>query len=153
MNILYLRVKPYINAFLSLCRELIFAFIKNKNLKTMASYLKTEEIKTALRLLVNQYIEECKTCEEIPQDFIDLLRHNFLAKYVFYNKANKTIEIGVNEGSSPSGYPNIKVFSFPVNKAPEWLDKSFKNEKNDLEFYGKLLNRNKIISSSELVLI
>ena len=119
----------------------------------MASYLRTEEIKTSLRVLVNQYIEECRDCDKIPQDFIDLLRHNFLAKFVFYNKNDKTIEIGINKGSSPEGYPNIKVFSFPVNKALEWLDESFKSETNDLEFYGKLLNRNEIISSSELVLI
>ncbi|WBL21553.1 hypothetical protein [Zunongwangia sp. HRR-M8] len=119
----------------------------------MASYLRTEEIKTSLRVLVNQYIEECKDCKQIPQDFIDLLRHNFLAKFVFYNKKEETIEIGINQGSEPSGYPNIKVFSFPVNKASEWFDESFKSDKNDLEFYGKLLNRNEIISSSELVLI
>lgn len=119
----------------------------------MTSYLRTEEIKTSLRVLVNQYIEECRNCDKIPQDFIDLLRHNFLAKFVFYNKNDKTIEIGINKGSSPEGYPNIKVFSFPVNKAVEWLDESFKSETNDLEFYGKLLNRNEIISSSELVLI
>ncbi|MDN3596731.1 hypothetical protein [Zunongwangia endophytica] len=118
----------------------------------MASYLRTEEVKTSLRVLVNQYIEECKNCEVIPQDFIDLLRHNFLAKFVFYNKADKKIEIGINQGSEPSGYPNIKVFSFPVNDT-DWLDKSFKSDKNDLEFYGKLLNRNEVISSSELVLI
>lgn len=119
----------------------------------MVSYLRTEEIKTSLRVLVNQYIEECTDCEKIPQDFIDLLRHNFLAKFVFYNKSDKTIEIGINQGSSPEGYPNIKVFSFPVNKAVEWLDKSFKDEISDLEFYGKLLNRNNIISQSELILI
>ena len=56
----------------------------------MASYLRTEEIKTSLRVLVNQYIEECRDCDKIPQDFIDLLRHNFLAKFVFYNKNDKT---------------------------------------------------------------
>ncbi|MCL6218095.1 hypothetical protein [Zunongwangia pacifica] len=119
----------------------------------MASYLKTEEIKTSLRVLVNQYIEECRDCDKIPQDFIDLLRHNFLAKFVFYNKNDKTIEIGINQGSLPEGYPNIKVFTFPVNKAVEWLDESFKSNSNDLEFYGKLLNRNDSISPSELVLI
>jgi hypothetical protein len=49
----------------------------------MASYLNTNEIRLSLRQLVKQYIEECETCQELPEEFISLIKHNFLAKYVY----------------------------------------------------------------------
>lgn len=119
----------------------------------MASYLNSNEIKTSLQVLVQQYIEECENCHQLPQDFIDLIKHNFLAKFVCYNKQEKQIEIGVEDQDSDAPYPEIKTYKFPVNKATQWLDKSFKQDKCDLEFYGKLLNRNELISSSEVILM
>ncbi|HKL35928.1 MAG TPA: hypothetical protein VJ899_06535 [Salegentibacter sp.] len=119
----------------------------------MTSYLNTNEIRLSLRHLVKQYIEECETCQEAPEEFISLIKHNFLAKYVYYNKKKKQIEIGIDESESPDTYPEIKVYKFPVNKATKWLDESFKDQKSDLEFYGKLLNKNDIYNSSEIVLM
>jgi len=119
----------------------------------MASYLNTNEIRLSLQQLVKQYVEECETCQELPEEFISLIKHNFLAKYVYYNKQKKQIEIGIDESESPETYPEIKVYKIPVNKAAKWLDKSFRNQKGDLEFYGKLLNRNEIFNSSEIVLM
>ncbi len=52
----------------------------------MASYLNTNEIRLSLRQLVKQYVEECESCQEAPDEFISLIKHNFLAKYVYYNK-------------------------------------------------------------------
>jgi len=119
----------------------------------MATYLNNNEIRTALKQLVKQYIEECITCKEMPEDFISLIKHNFLAKYVYYNKQKEQIEIGIDIAESPNTYPEIKIYKFPVNKAVKWLDKSFKDNQNDLEFYGRLLNRNEILNSSEVVLM
>lgn len=119
----------------------------------MASYLNTNEIRVSLKQLVKQYVEECETCQELPEEFISLIKHNFLAKYVYYNKEKKQIEIGIDESYSPETYPEIKVYKFPVKKAAKWLDKSFRDGRSDLEFYGKLLNRNEILSSSEIVLM
>ncbi|WP_081211911.1 hypothetical protein [Salegentibacter sediminis] len=119
----------------------------------MASYLNENEIKSSLRQLVKQYIEECEDCGSLPEEFISLIKHNFLAKYVYYNKEKKHIEIGIDESYSPETYPEIKVYKFPVKKASDWLDKSFRNTRGDMEFYGKLLNRNEILSSSELILM
>jgi len=119
----------------------------------MASYLNTNEIRVSLQQLVKQYVEECETCQELPDEFISLIKHNFLAKYVYYNKQKKQIEIGIDESESPDTYPEIKVYKIPVNKACKWLDRSFRNQQSDLEFYGKLLNRNEIFNSSEVVLM
>lgn len=119
----------------------------------MASYLNTNEIRLSLKQLVKQYVEECETCNQLPEEFISLIKHNFLAKYVYYNKVKKHIEIGIDESNSPETYPEIKVFKFPIKKAGKWLDNSFRDGRNDLEFYGRLLNRNNILNSSEIVLM
>ena len=119
----------------------------------MASYLNTNEIRLSLRQLVKQYVEECESCQEAPEEFISLIKHNFLAKYVYYNKKKQQIEIGIDESESPDTYPEIKVYKFPINKAGKWLDNSFKDQQSDLEFYGKLLNRNDSFNSSEIVLM
>jgi hypothetical protein len=119
----------------------------------MASYLNTNEIRLSLRQLVKQYVEQCETRQELTQEFISLIKHNFLAKYVYYNKQKKQIEIGIDESKSSESYPEIKVYKFPVSKAAKWVDKSFKNNSSDLEFYGKLLNRNDIFNSSDVILL
>lgn len=119
----------------------------------MPSYLNSKEIQLALKSLVKDYIEECERCEQIPEDFIDLIKHNFLAKYVFYNPKKKHIEIGVEDQEAEGPYPEIKSYKFPVNKATDWLDKSFKTEECDLEFYGRLLNRKEILSDKDIVVI
>ena len=119
----------------------------------MASYLNTNEIRLSLRQLIKQYVEQCETCQELPEEFISLIKHNFLAKYVYFNKQKQQIEIGIDESTSEDSYPEIKVYKFPVSKATKWMDKSFKSDQCDLEFYGKLLNRNDIFNSSDVVLL
>lgn len=119
----------------------------------MASYLNSTEIRLSLKALVKEYIEECEKCERIPEDFIDLIKHNYLAKYVFYNAKKKHIEIGIEDPDAEGHYPEIKSYKFPVKKAVEWLDKSFKKDICDLQFYGRLLSRNERLNPSDIVVM
>lgn len=119
----------------------------------MASYLSTNEIRVSLKQLVKQYVNECETRQELSEEFISLIKHNFIAKYVYLNKPKKQIEIGIDESESPETYPEIKVYKFPIDKATKWLDKSFRDQQSDLEFYGRLLNRNEILNSSDVVIM
>jgi len=111
----------------------------------MVAYYNQKEIKNAIKDLMQDYLKTCTSCEELPEDFIDLIKHNFLAKYVSYNAVTNSIEIGIedaNEPSSLTAYPQIKVYTYPISdKKNKWLDKSFKKSKPDLAFYGRLLNR------------
>jgi len=120
----------------------------------MTTYYKQAEIKASMKKLVDNYLNQCLQCGELCDDFIDLVKHNFLAKYVCYNKNTKTIEIGVEDNSKDDEfYPEIKVYKFPLNKNRKWIERSFRDNMNDLMFYGKLLNRNKMNSEAEVVLI
>lgn len=115
----------------------------------MTLYVNQNEIQASLKVLVKQYIEECEQCQELPKEFVSLIKHNFLAKYVYYNKAKKHIEIGIEASNSPETYPDIKIYKFPIKKASDWLEKSFKTGEADLQFYGKLLHK----SATEVVLL
>ena len=106
----------------------------------MTTYYNKSELQNSMKLMVDNYLKECKNCKELPQDFVDLIKHNFLAKFVCYNQEKNTIDVGVENNDSLSPYPDIQVYSYPVN-SKEWLNESFKDGKNDLDFYGRLLNR------------
>ena len=118
----------------------------------MTTYYKQTEIQTAIDQLVEECLTECKRCEELPEGFVELIKHNFLAKFVCYNKDTKTIEIGVEDNSPDALYPKIKVYNYSLNSR-NWVKKSFKSDKNDLHFYGQLLNRNKSSRDAEVVLM
>jgi len=110
----------------------------------MTTYYNKFEIEAAMKVIVEDYLKDCIETEELSEDFIDLIKYNFLAKYVSFNKEEKAIEIGVEDlNATYSHYPLINIFSFPIEKSNEWLDDSFKSENCDLAFYGKLLNRKK----------
>ncbi len=120
----------------------------------MTTYYKQAEIKASMKKLVDSYLNQCLEEGELCEDFIDLVKHNFLAKYVCYNKNTKTIEIGIEENKEEDDfYPQIQVYKFPLNKNRKWIERSFKDNLNDLIFYGKLLNRNNMIKEAEVVLI
>ena len=122
----------------------------------MVAYYNQNEIKVAMSALIQEYLKTCKNCEELPEDFVDLIKHNFLAKYVSYNAKTNSIEIGIEQsnGSSLSAYPKIKVFNYPLTeKKNDWLDKSFKTSKPDLAFYGRLLNKRNSISENADVVV
>jgi len=123
----------------------------------MVAYYNQREIKIEMRALIQDYLKSCTNCEVLPDDFVDLIKHNFLAKYVSYNPDLHSIEIGVEETGTPSSflaYPKIKVYQYPLNdKKNKWLDKSFKTSKTDLAFYGRLLNKRNSISKNADVIV
>lgn len=101
-----------------------------------------DKLKTSLASLVNNYVNDCLKNGKPSPDFVELIRHNFYAKYVHYNDVNETIEMGINESRDRTPYyPEIKVYSYPVNKAGEWLGSSFKKDPFDLAFYNSLLSK------------
>ncbi len=118
----------------------------------MALFLKPQEIHNSLNSAVLDYIKVCKQSGEIPQQLAELIRHNFSAKYAWYNALDKKIEVGINESKSPGcGYPNIQVYSYSIEELG-WMERSYKNEAFDLSFYGMLLN-NKSSTDSEIVVL
>lgn len=122
----------------------------------MTTYYSKSEIQAKLKSLVEKYVKNCIEGDKLSDDFMDLLKHNFLAKYVSYNINKRTIEIGIEDVNSyASTYPVINVMSFPVSvTGNSWLEKSFRNQMNDLIFYGNLLNRSKYNQeNSEVVII
>lgn len=128
---------------------MVITHIKSEN---MVLFLKPQEIHSSLNTLVLYYFNVCEQSGEIPQQLVQLIKHNFSAKYVWYNIPEKKIEIGINESKSPGcGYPDIQVYSYPIDQYG-WIEKSHKNEAFDLNFYGKLLN-NKSSMASEIVIL
>lgn len=111
----------------------------------MTTYFNKSEIETSIKTIASDYLKDCINCDKIPEDFVDLIKYNFSAKYVSFNSTKKQIEIGVEDAKAQSShYPVINVVSFPVTgKDNKWLEKSFKNQMNDLVFYGRLINRKK----------
>jgi RNase adaptor protein for sRNA GlmZ degradation len=120
----------------------------------MTAYLTEQEIKTGLQVLVKEHLENCKNCQELSDDFVELIRHTLKAKYAHYNKDTRTIEIGVKQENENSFYKDIKTYSYSLKQAEEELGKSFKNSENqDLQFYGKLINGTRNNPASEVIVI
>lgn len=119
----------------------------------MITYYNKSELKASLNAFVERSIEEAVRTGKLSQEFITLIKHNFLAKFVFYNRENKTIEIGINESKGQGLYPDINVYSYPVNKASSWLKDSYTENKGDMEFYGEILNKSDGFGSSQVVLL
>lgn len=119
----------------------------------MAAYFNTDELKTAMTNLIKQYINNCEECDELSQDCIDLIRHNFLAEYAVYNAANKSIEVGIDVSNVNAEYPELEVYTIPLKDAQIRISNSFRQNDEDLEFYGKLLNKQKGIGTSSVVLM
>lgn len=111
----------------------------------MTTYFNKSEIETSIKTIASDYLKDCINCDKIPEDFVDLIKYNFSAKYVSFNNSKNQIEIGVEDHKIESShYPVINIVSFPVTgKNNKWLEKSFKNQMNDLVFYGRLINRKK----------
>lgn len=119
----------------------------------MAAYFNSNQLRTSLQELMKQFISECKECNELSQDCIDLIRHNFLAEFVVYNKANNSIEVGINHEEKFDGYPEIEVYTFPLEEIGKKVDHSFRHNTEDLEFYGKLIGRRKNLGSNSVVVM
>ena len=111
----------------------------------MTTYYSKTEIETIMKLMVSEYLKDCIKCNRISEDFIDLIKYNFLAKYVLLNVEKNSVEIGVEDAKlNSSYYPVIKKHLFLLKESGNsWLDNSFRSTSNDLVFYGRLINRKK----------
>ncbi|APG60235.1 hypothetical protein [Christiangramia salexigens] len=119
----------------------------------MAAYFNSNQLRNSIQELVRNYISECKECDKLSQDCIDLIRHNFLAEFVVYNKEDKTIEVGMSKTDEFDRYPEIEIYTFPLDETVKKVDHSFKNNHEDLEFYGRLLGRQQVIGSNSVVVM
>lgn len=118
----------------------------------MTTYYKKAELRASLKAFVERSIEDAVKKGKLSQEFITLIKHNFLAKYVYFNRQKKTIEIGVNDSTHSSFYPSIKVYSYPVAEVARWLNDTYKETDGDLEFYGDILNKSDGFGSSQVIL-
>ncbi|WP_299155827.1 hypothetical protein [uncultured Christiangramia sp.] len=120
----------------------------------MAAYFNTNQLRLTMKELVKIYMSDCEECNELSQDCMDLLKHNFQAEYAVYNKQTKAVEIGINKTEDDfNTYPQIEVYSFPIKEIGKKIDHSFKHNQEDLEFYGKLIGRKKGLGSNSVVLL
>jgi hypothetical protein len=121
----------------------------------MTTYFNKSEIETSIKTIASDYLKDCMNWDKIPEDFVDLIKYNFSAKYVSFNNRDKQIEIGVEDANIQSSfYPVINVVSYPVTETDnKWLEESFKNKMNDLVFYGRLINRKKYNHKNAKVIV
>lgn len=105
----------------------------------MTSYQNRTEIQQELAKLLPYQIQECKKCDELPHTLEEIIRHNFQAKFVCYDKENRCIEVGVEEQEATDGYPEISIRKLKLEDAASQLKKTFRKSDHDLEFYGRLL--------------
>lgn len=108
----------------------------------MISYQSRNQIELDLHKMLPHQIEECKVCDELPAALEELIKHNFQATFVCYDKKTNTIEVGVKEQEDVTNYPKITVHKFKLEEAISQLDQTFKKSDQDLKFYGKLLAGN-----------
>lgn len=108
----------------------------------MTSYQSRSEIQKHLLSLLPHQIEECKECDELPPALAELIRHNYQATFVCYDKKSNCIEVGVEKQEEINSYPEITVHKIPLGKAVSKLRKTFKSTDQDLKFYGKILAGN-----------
>ena len=121
----------------------------------MTTYFNKSEIETSIKTIASDYLKDCINCDKISEDFMDLIKYNFSAKYVSFNNKNQQIEIGIEDSKIHSThYPVINILSYPISgKDNKWLEKSFKNQINDLVFYGRLINRKKYSHKNAEVIV
>ena len=120
----------------------------------MITYQSRNQIHADLRRMLPYQIEECKECDELPKSLEQLIRHNFQATFVCYNKKNNTIEVGVEKQEAVNSYPEITVHKFSLDEAVSKLAGTFRNKEQDLRFYGKLLaTQNSVGPIEDVVLV
>ncbi len=120
----------------------------------MTTYYNQSEILLTMRVLMKEYLKESLRNKELSEDFTELIKHNFLAKFVYYNPMENAIEIGVEDPNSKTdSYPEINIISYPLDGKTSWLDGSLKKNKNDMAFYGRLLNKNKLLFRDSEVIV
>lgn len=116
-----------------------FSSNKPQTINTMTAYQSRKQIKTLLQEMIPAQVTECKKCDKLPQPLVDLIMHNFQAKYVCYHKDSNTVEVGIEEQETSLHYPKIKSMHFKLEEAASWLGERFRNEEQDLRFYAQLI--------------
>lgn len=120
----------------------------------MVAYYNAEEVKSALKVLISQYVEDSKKSGVLPRDFVELIKHNFYAKFAHYNEQKEMIEVGINETKKPGAtYPTINIYSFSINETDEWMERSFKPGSFHIAYYSQLLSRYNGTKTSKIVVI
>ena len=120
----------------------------------MTAYLTEYEIKNGLKTLVKQYVENCENCQQLSDEFVELIRYTLKAKYANYNQETRTIQIGVKQENRNSFYSDIKVYSYSLKEAEKELDKNFSNyQGKELVYFGKFLKGQLNDVSSEIRVI
>ena len=104
----------------------------------MVSYQSKHDIQNQVRNLLPHQIKECRECDELPQALEELIKHNYQAAFVCYDKRSGCIEVGVEKEEEITAYPEIKVHKIPLEKAVFQLSKSLRTSDLDLKFYGRL---------------
>lgn len=105
----------------------------------MTSYQSKTRIVSDLQSMLPHQIEECRTCDELPAALEELIKHNFQATFVCYDKKSHTIEVGVEEQEEVNSYPDITVHKFGLDEVISQIKRTFRKADQDLKFYGKLL--------------
>lgn len=99
-------------------------------------------------------IEECRKCDQLPSSLEKLIKHNYQAKFVCYDKKTNCIEVGVEEQESVNGYPDITVKKIELKDAVKDLTRTFRKSDADLKFYGKILaSTGSVTEIDEVVLV
>ena len=105
----------------------------------MISYQSRNEIQQGLHQMLPYQIEECRKCDQLPTSLEKLIKHNYQASFVCYDKKTNCIEVGVEEQESINSYPEIKVKKIKLEDVVSDLEKTFRSTDADLKFYGRLL--------------
>ena len=108
----------------------------------MTTYQNRNEIQEKLKEMLPEQVAECKRCDELPAALEQLIKHNFQAEFVCYQKKSNTVEVGVQVNEDEMSYPQIKTYSFKLEETISWLGKTYRNDERDLNFYGKLIAGN-----------
>lgn len=105
----------------------------------MTTYQSRTQIQSELQRMLPHQIEECRECDEIPPSLEILLKHNFQATFVCYDKKSQMIEVGVEEQEAVDAYPEITVHKFKLDEVIPQVKRTFREGDQDLKFYGKIL--------------
>ena len=105
----------------------------------MISYQSKNDIQNQVVNLLPHQIEECRECDKLPEPLVELIKHNYQATFVCYDKKSNCIEVGIENEKENSPYPEIQVQKIPLKKAVAQLGKTFRSSDSDLKFYGKIL--------------
>lgn len=105
----------------------------------MILYQSRNQIQHDLHKMLPHQIKECQECDALPAALELLIKHNFQATFVCYDKKTNTIEVGVEDQEEMNSYPKINVHKFSLEEAIAQVNKTLRTSDQDLKFYGRIL--------------